>query len=123
MVVHTALGSLEVEDLLVGPRCPQARFLARSNLPADGAWVYGELYPGGLPPGVSMPCSRCNMPALRCRVTHHVYLHRVFGAHTVALAAGALLVQTDHAELLTEGQNNLALAYMAGKGTLAFKKL
>ncbi|KAL4443584.1 hypothetical protein ABPG75_011321 [Micractinium tetrahymenae] len=31
MTVHTALGSLEIEDLLVGPRCRRNRFLASSH--------------------------------------------------------------------------------------------
>ncbi|KAL4447306.1 hypothetical protein ABPG77_007339, partial [Micractinium sp. CCAP 211/92] len=31
MTVHTALGSLEIEDLLVGQRCPRNRFLASSH--------------------------------------------------------------------------------------------
>ena len=60
MVVHTALGSLEVEDLLVGPRCPQARFLARSNLPADGAWVCGTPVFRWFATRC-MPCNRCNV--------------------------------------------------------------
>lgn len=42
MTIHTALGSLEVEDLLVGQRCPGARFLARSSAPAAGVEVVGE---------------------------------------------------------------------------------
>lgn len=29
--MHTALGSLEIEDLLVGQRCPRNRFLASSH--------------------------------------------------------------------------------------------
>lgn len=35
MTVHTALTTLEIEDLLVGPRCPMNRFLASS---APGGW-------------------------------------------------------------------------------------
>ena len=44
MRIHTSLGMLEVEDLLVGPKCPQHRYLASSRLP--GAAVAAELCAG-----------------------------------------------------------------------------
>lgn len=37
MRIHTSLGMLEVEDLLVGPKCPQHRYLASSRLPGAAA--------------------------------------------------------------------------------------
>lgn len=42
--VHTALGSLEVEDLLVGARCPKNRFLASS---IAGKCRFDILWPEG----------------------------------------------------------------------------
>jgi hypothetical protein len=53
MVIHTALGSLEVEDLLLGPRCPQSRFLARSNLQVDGECGLLARHYQTLPAGIS----------------------------------------------------------------------
>lgn len=44
--MHTALGSLQIEDLLVGARCPPNRFLASSSA---GAEALGE----------TLPLSRC----------------------------------------------------------------
>lgn len=44
---HTVLEALEIEDLLVGPRCPQQRYLACSGPePGEALWGGGRL--GGL---------------------------------------------------------------------------
>lgn len=40
LTVHTALGSLEIEDLLVGRRCTRNRFLASS---VPGGWGGGDV--------------------------------------------------------------------------------
>lgn len=50
--VHTALGSLEIEDLLVGQRCPKNRFLASSRMGEYMGgevveWLVGGMHPAG----------------------------------------------------------------------------
>lgn len=83
--MHTALGSLEIEDLLVGPRCPKNRFLASSVAGVESVGedvffdaddqVAGGLSPrsslgspsmrGEAPPGAGVCCRLCQCAPVR----------------------------------------------------------